>query len=76
MELFEHWHIDCSRLNTVRLWLPQLFAIVEGYLTINKPLSGNSTICDMLASHVEPKHVLNETMILVNEPCIPVSMQH
>jgi hypothetical protein len=58
------------------LWLPQLFAIAEEYLIINEPVSGNSTICDMLASDIGPKSTFNETQIPVDETCVPVSKQH
>lgn len=62
--------------NTVRLWLPQLFAIVEEYFIINESVSGNATICVMLASHSGPKNIFNETEKLFDEPCVPVSKQH
>lgn len=61
-------------LNTVRLWLPQLFAIVEEYFITKEPVSGNATICVMLASHIGPKNVFNETLRLVDEPCVPVEI--
>lgn len=63
-------------MNTVRLWLPQLFAIIEEYFIINEPVSGIGTICDMLASHIGLKNVFNETLIPVDETCVRVSKQH
>jgi hypothetical protein len=64
---------NCYRQNTIRLWLPQLFAIVEEYFIINKSASGNVTMCDMLASHTGPKVTFNETLTLADAPCVPVS---
>ena len=60
-------------MNTIRLWLPQLFAIVEEFFTLNESASGNATLCDMLAMRTGAKAVNGMTMNL-DEPCVPVSM--
>lgn len=59
-------------MNTIRLWLPQLFAIMEEYFIINKSVSGNATICDMLTSHTETKTPFNETIVVTDKPCVPI----
>jgi hypothetical protein len=59
-------------MNTIRLWLPQLFAIVEEYFTLNKFSSGNATLCDMLEMRIGPKPI-NGTTDNLEELCIPVS---
>jgi hypothetical protein len=46
---------------------------MEEYFIINKSMSGNATICDMLISHTEPKTALNETVVVTDKPCVPVS---
>jgi hypothetical protein len=63
--------MNCYRVSTIRLWLPQLFAIMEEYFIVNK--SGNATICDMLTSHTEPKITFNKTLVVTDQPCVPVS---
>jgi len=55
------------------LWLPQLFATVEEYFIINESIPANVTMCDILASRTGPKVAFNETVILVDEICVPVS---
>ncbi|XP_069703386.1 synaptic vesicle glycoprotein 2B-like isoform X2 [Periplaneta americana] len=61
-------------MNTIRLWLPQLFAIVEEYSIVNENEYGNATLCEMLASRTGPKVIINESLILVDEPCVPVQI--
>ncbi|KDR24109.1 synaptic vesicle glycoprotein 2B isoform X2 [Zootermopsis nevadensis] len=60
--------------NTIRLWLPQLFAIMEEYFINNKSVSENATLCDMLASHTWTKVTSNETLTLTDAPCVPVQL--
>ncbi|PNF37878.1 hypothetical protein B7P43_G07402 [Cryptotermes secundus] len=59
-------------MNTIRLWLPQLFAIMEEYFIVNKSMSGNVTMCDILTSHTGPKTAFNETIVVTDKPCVPV----
>ncbi|PSN56139.1 hypothetical protein C0J52_03326 [Blattella germanica] len=60
-------------MNTIRLWLPQLFAIVEEYILLNERTSANSTItlCTMLAMRTGGK-VVNETVVVEDASCVPV----
>ncbi|KAJ9595019.1 hypothetical protein L9F63_013685, partial [Diploptera punctata] len=60
-------------LNTIRLWLPQLFAIVEEYFTLNESTSGNATLCDMLSMRTG-KQVVNETALSLDQVCVPVQV--
>jgi hypothetical protein len=46
---------------------------MEEYFIINKSVSENATMCDMLASHTGPKVTFNETLTLADAPCVPVS---
>lgn len=60
-------------MNTIRLWLPQLFAVMEEYFIINKSMSGNVTICDILTSRTGQNTAFNETIVVTDKPCVPVS---
>jgi hypothetical protein len=46
---------------------------MEEYFYISKSMSGNATICDMLTSHTDPKTTFNETIVVTDKPCVPVS---
>jgi hypothetical protein len=46
---------------------------MEEYFIVNKSVSGNATICDMLTSRTETKITFNETTVVTDNPCVPVS---
>lgn len=60
-------------LNTVRLWLPQLFAMVSDYENMETFGDSESDLCSMLSYSVN-KSIANIQSINTNNTCVVVSI--
>ncbi|XP_069675521.1 synaptic vesicle glycoprotein 2A-like isoform X2 [Periplaneta americana] len=60
-------------MSTIRLWLPQILAILEEYTSLYKSQTENVFLCDMMASRTGAQAVVNATMnVTTSEECVPV----
>lgn len=71
--LFVFWKVSsnfllCS-LNTLRLWLPQIYQAMNDYEYYN---NGTATFCDMLEGLRHKNGTLNGN----TEPCVVVNISH